>query len=104
VFENPVKAAEILAEHIVFSQIKDLKPQKATPIDAPDFWLSTPLGEGYVDNASIVQVLKDHNYDGLLAIEIDTLHPDYQLNREDHYVDTSIKYLTQISHLNPGFR
>ncbi|MCX6347757.1 MAG: sugar phosphate isomerase/epimerase, partial [Actinobacteria bacterium] len=56
----------------------------------------TPVGDGLVDNQKLAQILKDAAYEGLLAVEIDFLHPDYN-NDEDKAVAQSIQYLKNIA-------
>ena len=41
------------------------------------FFSSTPVGDGLIDMGQIVRLLSEAGYDGLLAVEIDHLHPDY---------------------------
>ncbi len=41
------------------------------------FWPSVPVGDGLVEIPQILDILRQHNYQGLLAVEIDYLHPSY---------------------------
>ena len=49
-----------------------------------------------MDNQKLAQLLKNANYQGFLAVEIDFLHPDYNL-QEDRAVAASIKELRRIA-------
>jgi len=93
--DDPVRGMEMLAKYVYATHIKDLKPQKAVPANAWYFFSSTPIGDGLVDNQKLAQTLKDNEYDGFLAVEIDFLHPDYN-NDEDTAVARSIVELRRI--------
>ena len=80
--DDPIKGMEKLAKHTYATHIKDLKVQKGVAPDEWFFFSSTPVGEGYVDNQKLAQMLKDVGYEGFLAVEIDSLHPDY--NNDEH--------------------
>jgi sugar phosphate isomerase/epimerase len=54
------------------------------------------VGDGLVDNQKLAQLLKDANYEGFLAMEIDTLHPDYN-DDEDGAVAQSVQELKKIA-------
>ncbi|KKK53134.1 hypothetical protein LCGC14_3097810, partial [marine sediment metagenome] len=77
------------------THIKDLKPQKGAAVNDWFFFSSTPIGDGFVDNQKLAQILKDNGYEGFLAVEIDFLHPDYN-NNEDWAVEQSVKALKNI--------
>ena len=65
---------------------------------APDEWYffsSTPIGDGLIDNQALVQLLANAGFDGLLAVEIDFLHPDYN-NDEDAAVARSVQELKRL--------
>jgi sugar phosphate isomerase/epimerase len=49
-----------------------------------------------VDNQKIAQLLYDANYQGFLAVETDSLHPDYE-NQEHESVAVSVKNLKEIA-------
>jgi sugar phosphate isomerase/epimerase len=49
-----------------------------------------------VDNRALARLLKEVDYQGMLAVEIDFLHPDYN-NDEDAAVALSVRYLKEIS-------
>jgi sugar phosphate isomerase/epimerase len=76
--DDPVVAMERLAKHVFATHIKDLKVRSDASPAAWFFFSSTPVGEGLIDMARIVRLLSEARYDGLLAVEIDHLHPDYR--------------------------
>ena len=93
--DDPIKGMEKLAKHTFATHIKDLKVQKGVAADAWYFFSSTPVGEGYVDNQKLAQMLKDADYQGFLAVEIDFLHPNYN-NNEHAAVKQSVEALREI--------
>ncbi len=95
VLDDPVQGMEKLAKHVYATHIKDLKPQKGAAVNDWFFFSSTPIGDGFVDNQKLAQILKDNGYEGFLAVEIDFLHPDYN-NNEDWAVEQSVKALNNI--------
>lgn len=97
VLDDPVKAMKKLAKYVYATHIKDLKVQEGVAVDEWYFFSCTPVGDGgIVDNFKLAQILKDNNYEGFLAVEIDFLHPDYKFN-EDRAVARSIKELKRIA-------
>lgn len=75
--DDPLTAMEMLAEHVFATHIKDLKVRADSSPAAWYFFSSVPVGDGLVDIEQIVRLLAGTGYDGLLAVEIDHLHPDY---------------------------
>lgn len=97
VLDDPVKAMGKLAKYVYATHIKDLKVQEGVAVDEWYFFSCTPVGDGgIVDNQKLAQILKDNNYEGYLAVEIDFLHPDYKFD-EDKAVVRSIKELKRIA-------
>lgn len=96
VLDDPIKGMEKLAKYTFSTHVKDLKPNKQASVDDWFFFSSTPVGDGLVDNKKLAQLLKNANYQGFLAVEIDFLHPDYG-TQEDKAVATSIKELRRIA-------
>ena len=80
--DDPIKGMEKLAKYTYATHIKDLKVQRGVTPDTWYFFSSTPVGDGYVNNRKLAQMLKDANYQGFLAVETDFLHPDY--NGDEH--------------------
>ncbi len=94
--DDPVEGAKKLADRVYATHIKDLKPVKGLNATEWFFFSSTPVGEGLVDNQKLAQILYDANYQGFLAVETDSLHPDYE-NREHWAVETSVAELKRIA-------
>jgi sugar phosphate isomerase/epimerase len=93
--DDPIEGMRKLAKHVLATHIKDLKPQKGVSPREWYFFSSTPVGEGLVDNQALVDILKQAGYQGVLAVEIDYLHPDYN-NDEDAAVAKSVEYLKKL--------
>jgi sugar phosphate isomerase/epimerase len=93
--DDPIKAMVKLAPYVYATHIKDLKVQKGIAADEWYFFSCTPVGDGLVDNSKLVQLLADAGYHGLLAVEIDFLHPDYN-NNEDQAVARSVAELRRL--------
>jgi sugar phosphate isomerase/epimerase len=94
--DDPVKGMAKLAPYVYATHIKDLKVQKRVAADEWYFFSCTPVGDGVVDNGKLVQLLADSGYEGLLAVEIDFLHPDYD-NNEDQAVALSVVELKRLA-------
>ena len=94
--DDPIKGMQKLAKHVYATHIKDLKVRKGVPVDEWYFFSSTPVGDGLVDNQKLAQLLKEANYKGFLAVEVDHLHPDYNYD-EQAAVRQSISELRRIS-------
>jgi sugar phosphate isomerase/epimerase len=94
--EGPVEGAKKLADRVYATHIKDLKPVKGLNATEWFFFSSTPVGDGLVDNQKLAQILYDADYQGFLAVETDSLHPDYE-NREHWAVEKSVAELKRIA-------
>ncbi len=92
--DEPVKAMEKLGKYTYATQIKDLRVTPSTATDEWFFFSSVVAGEGHVNIKQLANMLKDLNYQGMLAFEVDYLHPDYE--DEDAVVAQSIDYLKQL--------
>lgn len=92
-FEDPVVVAEKLAPFTRATHIKDLGVLRGNPRDY-SFWPSVPLGEGLVDMSKVIESLRKARYDGLLAVEVDFLHPKYP--DEDRAVGVSVRRLREL--------
>jgi sugar phosphate isomerase/epimerase len=88
--EDPLVVAEKLAPLARATHVKDIGVRRGDPKDFA-FWPSVPLGKGLVDIGRVVELLRKARYQGMLAIEVDFLHPDYA--DEDRAVAASVKYL-----------
>lgn len=90
--DDPVKGMIKLAPRVYATHIKDLQVQKGVPADEWYFFSSVPAGDGIVDISKLVKILSASGYEGILAVEIDFLHPDFG-NDEDAAVAKSIAKL-----------
>lgn len=89
-FEDPVVVARKLAPHARATHIKDVVAFRGDP-KVFSFWPSVPAGKGLVGLPEILGVLRSSGYRGLLALEIDYLHPDY--GSEDEAVQEGLNFL-----------
>ena len=96
VLDDPIQGMEKLARYTFATHVKDLKINPQAAVNDWYFFSCTPVGDGLVDNQKLAQLLKDANYEGFLAMEIDTLHPDYN-DDEDSAVAKSVKELKKIA-------
>lgn len=96
VLDDPISAMEKLAPYVLATHIKDLLPVRSVSAFEWYFFSCVPTGKGLIDNAALARILKQHDYKGFLAVEIDFLHPDYA-NRETAVVEESIQTLRQIT-------
>jgi sugar phosphate isomerase/epimerase len=94
--DDPVQGMEKLVKYVYATHVKDLVPQKGVSVNEWYFFSCAPVGDGLVDNRRLAQILKENDYQGFLAVEIDFLHPDYN-NDEDKAVEKSIKELKRIA-------
>jgi sugar phosphate isomerase/epimerase len=94
--DDPVDGASKLADRVYATHIKDLKPVKGVNVKEWYFFSSTPVGDGLVNNQKLAQILHDANYQGFLAVETDSLHPDYE-NQEHWAVEKSVWELKRIA-------
>ncbi|MGQ9585896.1 MAG: sugar phosphate isomerase/epimerase family protein [Anaerolineae bacterium] len=93
--EDPVTAMRKLGRFVYATHIKDLQVTPGVPPEEWYYHTAVPIGDGIVDNLRLLQMLKDVGYAGLLAIEIDFLHPAYD-NDEDAVVERSVKRLKRM--------
>lgn len=93
--DDPVKGMRKLAPRVYATHIKDLKIQRGVAPDEWYFFSSTPVGDGLIDNQALVQMLADAGFNGVLAVEIDFLHPDYN-DDEDAAVEQSVHELRRL--------
>ena len=95
VLDDPIQGMQKLAKFTFSTHVKDLKINPQAAVNDWYFFSCTPVGDGLVDNQKLAQLLKDANYEGFLAMEIDTLHPDYN-DDEDNAVAQSVEELKKI--------
>jgi sugar phosphate isomerase/epimerase len=96
VLDDPIKGMQKLAKYTFATHVKDLKINPQAAVDDWYFFSTTPVGDGLVNNQKLAQLLHDAGYQGFLAVELDTLHPDYK-DDEDKAVAASIKELRRIA-------
>ena len=96
VMDDPVKAMEKLAPHVMATHIKDMLPVQGVAVDEWYFFSCVPTGKGLIDNQKIAQLLVEQKYEGFFAVETDTLHPDYAF-QEKTVVAMSVQELKRIS-------
>ena len=96
VLDDPIQGMEKLAKYTFATHVKDLKINPQAAVNDWYFFSCTPVGDGLVDNQKLAQLLKNADFEGFLAMEIDTLHPDYN-NDEDSAVAQSVKELKKIA-------
>jgi 3-oxoisoapionate decarboxylase len=95
--EDPVVVAQKLAPFARATHVKDIWVRRGDPNDFA-FWPSVPLGKGLVDLGKVIGFLKKAHYKGLLAIEVDYLHPEF--GDEDGAIVASVKYLKRLLESN----
>jgi 3-oxoisoapionate decarboxylase len=89
-FEHPVEVTKKLAAWTRATHVKDVVSQRGDPRTFA-FWPSVPVGDGLVEIPQILEVLRQHHYAGLLAVEIDYLHPSH--SDEEAALAKSLTYL-----------
>jgi len=94
--DDPIAGMEKLAPYVFATHIKDLLPNPAARPDDWFFFSGVPVGWGLIDNKQLAAILKKHNYQGFLAVEIDNPHPDW-VGCEDEAVSISVKNLRAIA-------
>lgn len=96
VLDDPVEATAKLAPHVYATHVKDLKPVKGRKVSEWCYFASVAAGDGLVQIKEIVDVLREHHYEGFLAFETDMPHPDWE-NNEEGMIEKSIAYLKGIA-------
>ncbi|UII80386.1 sugar phosphate isomerase/epimerase [Flagellimonas sp. CMM7] len=98
VLDDPIQGMKKLAPYVFATHIKDLLPVKEIAVNEWNFFSCVPTGLGIIDNSKLIRLLKDADYKGFLAVEIDNLHPDYS-NKEEKVIAASIKELKKLATL-----
>jgi sugar phosphate isomerase/epimerase len=94
--DDPIAGMEKLAPYVLATHVKDLMPDKnAKPTDW-HFFAGVPVGEGMINNQKLAQLLKEANFKGFLAVEIDHPHTEWT-EKEDEAVALSVKELKRIA-------
>ena len=94
--DDPIKGMEKLAPYVFSTHIKDLVMHPTARPDDWYFFCGVPVGMGLVDNLKLAQILKENNYQGFLAVEIDAPAPQW-LNMEDEAIAVSVFNLKKIA-------
>jgi sugar phosphate isomerase/epimerase len=92
-FEDPTEVARKLAPYAKAVHLKDITAHRGSPREFR-FWPSVPLGAGLIDIPRVLEALSAAHYTGLLALEIDYLHPDYA--DEEEAISRSLRYVRQL--------
>jgi sugar phosphate isomerase/epimerase len=95
ILDDPVRGLERLADRVYATHIKDIRLQKGMPANMWQFFACVPAGEGVVDLPRIIGLLEQAGYGGMLTIEVDYLHSDYE-NDEDRVLERSIENLRKL--------
>ncbi|WP_398494330.1 sugar phosphate isomerase/epimerase family protein [Variovorax sp.] len=74
--EDPGVAIDKLAPYTRATHVKDVTARGGDPRTFA-FWPSVPVGQGLIDMRRAFDALRHHGYQGLLALEIDYLSPEY---------------------------
>lgn len=88
--EDPAVAIEKLAPYARATHVKDIAAKGGNPREFA-FWPSVPVGRGLIDIPRAFNELRKHGYTGLLALEIDYLHPAYEDDQKA--IADSIEYM-----------
>ncbi len=73
---DPVAAFEKYMDRIAYVHFKDVIGDYKKPYPESPTENARPLGQGIVDYPGVMKVLKAHNYDGVICVEVDYPHPD----------------------------
>ena len=95
VLDDPNSAVEKLAKHTLATHIKDVLVNPEAKANDWFFFSSTPVGYGLVDTVKVAKTLRQADYQGLFAIEIDFPHPNWT-GFEEEMVSMSVKKLRDI--------
>ena len=91
--EDPALVIEKLAPYARATHVKDVTAHRGNPNQFA-FWPSVPLGRGLIDFPRAFEALRRNAYQGLLALEIDYLHPGYA--SDSQAVSDSLIYMRSI--------
>lgn len=91
--EDPAVVIEKLAPYARATHVKDIAARSGNPREFA-FWPSVPVGKGLIDMPRAFAELRKHNYKGLLALEIDYLHPAYE--SDEKAIADSLDYMRSL--------
>lgn len=92
IFEDPVAVAARLAPFTRATHVKNVGARRGADPRTFAFWPSVPLDAGLVDLDAVLRLLRQANYDGLLALEIDYLDPAFGED-EEPAIERSLAWL-----------
>ncbi|GHU63352.1 xylose isomerase [Clostridia bacterium] len=93
--DDPVAGMEKLAPYVLATHCKDLVPDPTYNPRDWFFFAGVPVGQGWVDNQKLAELLAKAGYKGFLAVEIDHPHSAWQ-GYEDEAVSISVKKMKEI--------
>ena len=94
--DDPIRGMELLAKYTFAVHLKDLyvNPKEAKPTDW--FYFSgVPVGQGLIDNQTLVNILSKTNFTGFLAVEMDHPHFDWR-GREEEAIALSVEGMKKL--------
>ena len=94
--DDPIAGMEKLAPYVYATHVKDLYPDKNFKPTDWFFFAGVPVGRGLINNQALAQILKNADFQGFLAVEIDHPHTDWT-DCEDEAVAISVKELKRIA-------
>jgi sugar phosphate isomerase/epimerase len=94
--QDPIAGMELLAPYVFATHIKDVVVDTAFSAAHHCFFSCVPVGWGLVDNARLAEILSRHNYDGMLAVEIDQPTSQWE-GIEDEAVAISVYELRKLA-------
>jgi sugar phosphate isomerase/epimerase len=100
--DDPVRAMNMLAKYVFATHIKDLRVRRGVSPAEWYFFSAAPVGKGLVEIGTIVGLLAEAGYDGLLAVEIDHLHPDYGYDEHEAVRQSTGELRRMVASLVPG--
>jgi sugar phosphate isomerase/epimerase len=87
---------EILAPYVLATHLKDLVVDVSRAVSEWCFFSGVPVGWGILDNGKLADILYRHNYQGMLAVEIDQPASQWA-GLEDEAVAISVYELRKIA-------
>ena len=94
--DDPVEGMKKLAKYTMAVHLKDMQinPQEAKITDW-FFFSGVPVGQGFIDNQALVNILDKADFKGFLAVEIDHPHVSWR-GRELEAVSQSVQGMKKI--------
>lgn len=98
--DDLLAAVTLLAPLALATHVKDLIIPEGSRGNPSAPWPCVPLGRGELDIRSVVAMLRDANYSGMLAVEMAEMHPSFP--DEDTAVAESVAFLRELLGELPG--